>query len=68
MSGCAGGAWCWAAARGTAPGAGCRALTRRWTARWPLSTGSSRAFPDLMAAIERRDITQWAERHLGAGS
>ncbi len=27
------------------------------------------AFPDLMAAaIERRDITQWAERHLGAGS
>ncbi|GGP16612.1 hypothetical protein LDL08_26850 [Nonomuraea glycinis] len=27
------------------------------------------AFPDLMAAaIERRDITQWAERHLGASS
>jgi Mg-chelatase subunit ChlD len=27
------------------------------------------AFPDLMAAaIERRDITQWAERRLGAGS
>lgn len=27
------------------------------------------AFPDLMAAaIERRDIAQWAERHLGAGS